>query len=173
MFDSTIAIAVTDVSRMFKRYRHPRYRVMEALGLPLPKGAYDEFWALRGISLELERGDSLGLIGQNGAGKSTLLNIVCGRLQPSSGSITVRGNVQALMELGTGFHPEFSGRENILSSLAYQGVIGREARRRVDEIIDFSELADFIDQPVKTYSTGMYARLAFSTATATACASVS
>ena len=166
MFDSTIAIAVTDVSRMFKRYRHPRYRVMEALGLPLPKGAYDEFWALRGISLELERGDSLGLIGQNGAGKSTLLNIVCGRLQPSSGSITVRGNVQALMELGTGFHPEFSGRENILSSLAYQGVIGREARRRVDEIIDFSELADFIDQPVKTYSTGMYARLAFSTATA-------
>jgi ABC-type polysaccharide/polyol phosphate transport system ATPase subunit len=138
---------------------------MEAFGLPIPKGAYDEFWALRGISLELERGDSLGLIGQNGAGKSTLLNIVCGRLQPSSGSVTVRGNVQALMELGTGFHPEFSGRDNILSSLAYQGVIGPEARRRLDEIIDFSELADFIDQPVKTYSTGMYARLAFSTAT--------
>jgi ABC-type polysaccharide/polyol phosphate transport system ATPase subunit len=168
MFDSNIAIAVADVSRMFKRYRHRRYRVMEAFGLPLPKGAYDEFWALRDISLELERGDSLGLIGQNGAGKSTLLNIVCGRLQPSSGSVTVRGNVQALMELGTGFHPEFSGRDNILSSLAYQGVIGREARRRLDEIIDFSELADFIDQPVKTYSTGMCARLAFSTATAIA-----
>ena len=165
MFDSTIAIAVADVSRMFKRYRHPRYRVMEALGRPLRKGSYDEFWALRGISLELERGDSLGLIGQNGAGKSTLLNIVCGRLQPSSGSVTVRGNVQALMELGTGFHPEFSGRENILSSLAYQGVAGREARRLLDAIVDFSELAEFIDQPLKTYSSGMYARLAFSTAT--------
>jgi ABC-type polysaccharide/polyol phosphate transport system ATPase subunit len=165
MFDSNIAIGVMDVSRMFKRYRHPRYRVLEAFGLPLRKGAYDEFWALRGISFELERGDSLGLIGQNGAGKSTLLNIVCGRLQPSSGSVTVRGNVQALMELGTGFHPEFSGRANILSSLAYQGVTGREARRLLDAIVDFSELAEFIDQPLKTYSTGMYARLAFSTAT--------
>ena len=165
MSDSNIAIAVADVARMFKRYRHQRYRVMEAFGLPIPKGAYDEFWALRGISLELERGDSLGLIGQNGAGKSTLLNIVCGRLQPSSGSVTVRGNVQALMELGTGFHPEFSGRENILSSLAYQGVAGREARRLLDAIVDFSELAEFIDQPLKTYSSGMYARLAFSTAT--------
>ena len=120
---------------------------------------------MRGISLELERGDSLGLIGQNGAGKSTLLNIVCGRLQPSSGSVTVRGNVQALMELGTGFHPEFSGRENILSSLAYQGVIGSDARRLLDAIVDFSELAEFIDQPLKTYSSGMYARLAFSAAT--------
>ena len=165
MSDSNIAIAVADVARMFKRYRHQRYRVMEAFGLPIPKGAYDEFWALRGISLELERGDSLGLIGQNGAGKSTLLNIVCGRLQPSSGSVTVRGNVQALMELGTGFHPEFSGRENILSSLAYQGVIGSDARRLLDAIVDFSELAEFIDQPLKTYSSGMYARLAFSAAT--------
>ena len=111
MFDSNIAIVVADVSRMFKRYRRPRHRVMEAFGLPLSKGACDEFWALRGISLELQRGDSVGLIGQNGAGKSTLLNIVCGRLQPSLGSVTVRGNVQALMELGTGFHPEFSGRQ--------------------------------------------------------------
>jgi len=166
MSDPNIAIAVTDVSRMFKRYRHPRHRVMEAFGLPLPRGAYDEFWALRGISVELRRGDSLGLIGQNGAGKSTLLNIICGRLQPSSGTVAVRGNIQALMEMGTGFHPEFTGRDNILSALAYQGVIGREAHRRLEEIIDFSELAEFIDQPVKTYSSGMYARLAFSTATA-------
>ncbi|HEX3861633.1 MAG TPA: ABC transporter ATP-binding protein [Stellaceae bacterium] len=154
------------MSRVFRRYRRPRYRVMEAFGLPLPKDAYDEFWALRGISLELRRGDSLGLIGQNGAGKSTLLNIICGRLQASSGTVAVRGTIQALMDLGTGFYPEFTGRENILSALAYQGVTGRAANDRFDDIVDFSELADFIDQPIKTYSSGMYARLAFSTATA-------
>jgi lipopolysaccharide transport system ATP-binding protein len=166
MSDTDIAISVRDVSRMFKRYRHPRYRVMEAFSLPLPKNAFDEFWALRGISLELRRGDSLGLIGQNGAGKSTLLNIICGRLQPSGGTVTVHGKIQALMDLGTGFHPEFSGRDNIVSALAYQGVTGRAAKDRLDDIVDFSELAEFIDQPVKTYSSGMYARLAFSTATA-------
>src|SRR5581483_7653351 len=110
MSETDIAISVADVSRMFKRFTHPRYRVMDAFGLPLPKKSYDEFWALRGISLELRRGESLGIIGQNGAGKSTLLNIVCGRLQPTSGTVQVRGRIQALMELGTGFHPEFSGR---------------------------------------------------------------
>lgn len=166
MSDSEIAIAITDVSRVFKRYRHPGYRVMEAFGLPLPKNAYDEFWALRGISLELRRGESLGLIGQNGAGKTTLLNIVCGRLRPSTGTVTVRGTIQALMDVGTGFHPEFTGRENIFSALAYQGITGRAAKAEFDEIVEFSELAEFIDQSVKTYSSGMYARLAFSTATA-------
>src|SRR5882672_1573409 len=121
MSDRDIAIAVHDVSRLFKRYRHPRYRVFEAFGLPLPKNACDEFWALRGISLEVRRGDSLAIIGQNGAGKSTLLSIICGRLQPTSGSVQVQGAIQALMDLGTGFHPEFTGRQNIYSSLAYQG----------------------------------------------------
>jgi lipopolysaccharide transport system ATP-binding protein len=95
-----------------------------------------------------------------------LLNIICGRLQPTSGSVTVNGTTQALMDMGTGFHPEFTGRDNIISALAYQGVTGRAAKERLDDIVDFSELADFIDQPVKTYSSGMYARLAFSTATA-------
>jgi ABC-type polysaccharide/polyol phosphate transport system ATPase subunit len=166
MSDLDVAIEVANVSRMFKRYHRPRYRIMEAFGVSLPASAYDEFWALRGASLRLKRGDSLGLIGQNGAGKSTLLNIICGRLKPTSGSITVRGNIQALMDMGTGFHPEFTGRENIISALAYQGITGRAARQCLDEIIDFSELVEFIDQPVKTYSSGMYARLAFSTATA-------
>ncbi len=166
MSEENTAIAVHDVSRVFKRYRHPRYRVFEALGLPLPKNACDEFWALRGISLEIRRGESLAIIGQNGAGKSTLLSIICGRLQPSSGSVRVRGAIQALMDLGTGFHPEFTGRQNIYSALAYQGITGRDAAERFEEIVDFSELAEFIDQPVKTYSTGMYARLAFSTSTA-------
>lgn len=168
MSETDIAISVRGVSRVFRRYRQPGYRVLEAFGFRLPARAYDEFWALRDISLELRRGDSLGLIGQNGAGKSTLLNIICGRLQASSGAVSVRGTIQALMELGTGFHPEFSGRDNIISALAYQGVTGRAARERLDEIIDFSELAEFIDQPVKTYSSGMHARLAFSTATAIA-----
>ena len=161
-----ISITVRDVSRVFKRYRHPRYRVLEALGFPLPKNAYDEFWALHGISLAVRRGESLAIIGQNGAGKSTLLSIVCGRLQPSSGSVSVRGEIQALMDLGTGFHPEFTGRQNIYSALSYQGITGRAANDRLDDIVDFSELAEFIDQPVKTYSSGMYARLAFSAATA-------
>jgi lipopolysaccharide transport system ATP-binding protein len=161
-----IAVAVSGVSRMFKRYRHPRHRVMEALGLPLPRNAYDEFWALRDIAFEVKRGDSLAMIGQNGAGKSTLLSIICGRLQPSSGSVTVRGEIQALMDLGTGFHPEFTGAQNVYSALAYQGITGAEAARRYEEIVEFSELEEFIDQPIKTYSTGMYARLAFSTATA-------
>jgi len=166
MSEHDIAVGVNGVSRMFKRYRHPRHRVMEALGLPLPKNAFDEFWALRDISFEVKRGDSLAIIGQNGAGKSTLLSIVCGRLQPSSGTVTVRGEIQALMDLGTGFHPEFTGVQNIYSALAYQGITGAEAERRYEEIVEFSELEEFIDQPIKTYSTGMYARLAFSTATA-------
>jgi lipopolysaccharide transport system ATP-binding protein len=166
MSEPRIAVAVSGVSRMFKRYRHPRYRILEAFGLPLSKNAYDEFWALRDISFEVERGDSLAIIGQNGAGKSTLLSIVCNRLQPTSGSVTVHGNIQALMDLGTGFHPEFTGRQNVYSALAYQGITGAEADRRYEEIVDFSELDEFIEQPIKTYSTGMYARLAFSTATA-------
>jgi lipopolysaccharide transport system ATP-binding protein len=166
MSEHGIAVGVSGVSRMFKRYRHPRHRVMEVLGLPLPKNAFDEFWALRDISFEVKRGDSLAIIGQNGAGKSTLLSIVCGRLQPSSGTVTVRGRIQALMDLGTGFHPEFTGVRNIYSALAYQGITGAEADRRYEEIVEFSELGEFIGQPIKTYSTGMYARLAFSTATA-------
>jgi ABC-type polysaccharide/polyol phosphate transport system ATPase subunit len=163
---SDIAISIDRVGRMFKRYRHPRYRLMEALGLRLPKNAYDEFWALRDISFTVRRGERVGLIGRNGAGKSTLLNIVYGRLRPTLGSVRVQGQIQALMELGTGFHPEFTGRQNVLSSLAYQGISGAKALALLDEIIDFSELDDFIDQPIKTYSAGMYARLAFSTATA-------
>ena len=161
-----IAISIDHVARMFKRYRKPRYRVMEALGLRLPKNAYDEFWALRDISFTVTRGERVALIGRNGAGKSTLLNIVYGRLRPSSGSVKVHGQIQALMELGTGFHPEFTGRENVLASLAYQGISGAKAQALLDEVVDFSELDDFIDQPIKTYSSGMYARLAFSTATA-------
>lgn len=166
MSDVKSIISIEGVSRLYKRYRHPRDRVLEALGIKMPGSSYDEFWALRDINIQINQGERIGLIGRNGAGKSTLLNIVCGQLQPTTGRAVVRGKVQALMELGTGFHPEFSGRQNVISSLAYQSVTGAQARAMLDEIIDFSELDDFIDQPVKTYSAGMYARLAFSTATA-------
>src|SRR4051812_45482837 len=166
MSDRAAAIRIDKLSRMYKRYRQPRHRVLDALGFKLSPNDFDEFWALRDISFTVGRGERVGLVGRNGAGKSTLLSIVCGRLMPTAGSVTVNGKVQALMELGTGFHPEFTGRQNILASLAYQGVTGARARGLLEEIVDFSELEEFIEQPVKTYSSGMYARLAFSTATA-------
>jgi lipopolysaccharide transport system ATP-binding protein len=162
---SELAVKVDNVSRLFKRYKHPRYQIAEALGLRMRSGSYDEFWALRDISLEIWRGERVGLIGRNGAGKTTLLSIICGRLKPTSGRIAVSGRTQVLMELGTGFHPEFTGRQNVLASLAYQGITGRMALEKLEDVFYFSELDDFIDQPVKTYSSGMYARLAFSTAT--------
>lgn len=163
---SELAIDIQNVSRSFKRYRNQRYRVLDALGLRMPKGAFDEFWALKDISIQIPRGERLGFIGRNGAGKSTLLNLICGALLPTQGKISVTGRIQALMEMGTGFHPEFTGRENVFASLAYQGMTGRAARQAYEEIVEFSELQDFIAYPIKTYSAGMYARLAFATATA-------
>jgi ABC-type polysaccharide/polyol phosphate transport system ATPase subunit len=139
---------------------------MDVLNIPVPKGAYSEFWALRDINLSVASGQRLGIIGRNGAGKSTLLKIVAGQLQPTAGNVMVCGKVQALMELGTGFHPEFTGRQNVFAALSYQGIIGKKARQRFDEVLEFSELEDFIDNPFKTYSSGMQARLAFSVATA-------
>lgn len=159
-------IEISGLSKMFRMFRSPRYRMMETLGLPVPSSSYEEFWALRDVSFSIQPGERIGLIGRNGAGKSTLLKIVAGLLRPSSGQVHVRGDVQALMELGTGFHPEFTGRANVMSSLAYQGVTGREAKSLLDSVVEFSELDEFIDKPVKTYSAGMYSRLAFAVATA-------
>ena len=159
-------ICLQAVSKMYRLFHAPRYRMMEALGLPVHPSRYDEFWPLRNISLEVRPGERLGLVGRNGAGKSTLLKLIAGLLQSTEGKIVVRGRVQALMELGTGFHPEFTGRENVLSSFAYQGVTGRESAELLEGVIDFSELEEFIDKPVKTYSAGMYARLAFAASTA-------
>lgn len=140
--------------------------MLEALGFPVHKSSYDEFWAMRNMSLTIQPGERVGLVGRNGAGKSTLLKLIAGLLQPTSGRLIVHGQVQALMELGTGFHPEFTGRENVLSSFAYQGVTGKKALALLEDVLDFSELEDFIDKPVKTYSAGMYSRLAFAAATA-------
>jgi lipopolysaccharide transport system ATP-binding protein len=160
-------LEVQGVSRVFRIYSSPKERLLAAFHLDfIRKPKFRELWALREINLRVLPGDRLGILGRNGAGKSTLLKIVCGNLEPTEGSVRVRGKIQALLELGTGFHPDFSGRENVSAFLAYQGITGKEARSRADEACEFSELEDFLDLPVKTYSSGMYARLAFSAATA-------
>ena len=164
------AIKINDLGKMYKLYRHPADKVLDAFGINhwlfWRKQYYQEFWALRGLNLELKKGERLGIIGRNGAGKSTLLKIITGNVAATEGMVEVNGRVQALMELGTGFHPEFTGRKNIRASLAYQGLTPVEIQVKEEAIIDFSELDEFIDQPIKTYSAGMYARLAFTVATA-------
>lgn len=126
---------------------------------------FREFWALHDVSLEVAAGEVLGIVGRNGAGKSTLLQLVCGTLTPTSGTIQTRGRIAALLELGAGFNPEFSGRENVYMAASILGLTGREIDRRYEDIVEFSGVRDFIEQPVKTYSSGMQVRLAFSVAT--------
>ena len=127
---------------------------------------HDDFWALNNISLEFSAGDYVGIIGRNGAGKSTLLKTLCGVYQPSSGTVHLEGRLAPLLEIGAGFHPEFTGRENIYLNGAILGFNKKELNKIEPEVIKFAEIIDFIDTPVKYYSTGMYMRLAFSLATA-------
>lgn len=163
---SDTVIRIEKMGKMYRLYKRPMDKILDAFGLNFwRKNYYQEFWALRDIELEVNRGERLGIIGHNGAGKSTLLKIITGNVSHTEGNVVVNGRIQALMELGTGFHPEFTGRENIQVSLAYQGFSARQIEEKEEEIIDFAELDEFIDQPIKTYSAGMYARLAFSTAT--------
>jgi lipopolysaccharide transport system ATP-binding protein len=164
-----IAIQADNLGKMFKLYRSTLDTGLDALGLrwllPWHKIQAREFWALRKINLTVPPGKRLGIIGRNGAGKSTLLKIISGNLAPTEGSIEISGNVQALMQAGAGFHPEFTGYENIHASLTYQGFTPNEIKDAVEDITEFTELGEFLDQPFKTFSAGMKARLTFATAT--------
>ncbi len=162
---SNIAISLHQINKSFKRFVHPGWRAWDALGCPVSAKRYDIFMALRDINFEVNKGEKVALIGRNGAGKSTLLRLIAGQIKPTSGTIQVNGNLQALMELGTGFHPDFTGIENIRSSLAFQGIQGRQANKLIEDIIQFSELEAFITRPIRELSAGMYARLAFAVAT--------
>lgn len=159
---SSSAVSARNVGKVYRLYNRPLDRLIEALSR---RSRHREFRALEGVSFELHPGRGLGLIGENGAGKSTLLKIVAGTTTPSEGSVQCRGAIASILELGMGFHPEFTGLENARINAALLGLGPAEIRRRMPEIRDFSELGDFFDRPVKTYSSGMAMRLAFSVAT--------
>lgn len=156
-----IALAVYNVSKVYRLYRSPQDKLLEII---TRKSFHKDFWAIKNVSFKVFKGETLGIIGDNGAGKSTLLKILAGVLQPTGGKIIRNGRVAALLELGTGFHPELSGRENIYLYASLLGLPEKEIREREKEIIAFAEIGDFIDQPIKTYSSGMQVRLAFSVA---------
>ncbi len=156
------AIEIENISKLYRLYHKPVDRLKEAI---LGKKLHQSFESLKDITLSIPSGEGVGLIGENGAGKSTLLKILSGILTPTSGTISVRGSVAALLELGTGFHPEFTGRQNIYLNAALLGLDQEQIRDKETAIIDFAELGSFIDHPLKTYSSGMAMRLAFSIAT--------
>jgi len=163
------AIRLSSLGKMYKIYPTRLDNFLDALGLvwlmPWRRVKPAEFWALRDINFELKAGSRLGIIGRNGAGKSTLLKLITGNLTPTEGEIQVNGQVQALLEAGAGFHPEFTGYENIRASLTYQGFSAEDIAAAIEDITEFTELGHFLAQPFKTYSTGMQARLVFATAT--------
>lgn len=155
------AVRAVDVSKHYDMYRRPMDRVVEIL---TRRQRHVVFPALAGVSFDVERGETVGIIGQNGAGKSTLLKLLCGVAKPSSGTLEAHGKIASILELGTGFHPEFSGRDNAALNAAILGLTANEIRDSLPHILEFSELGAFVDRPVKTYSSGMYMRLAFSVA---------
>lgn len=155
-----VVVAVESLSKMYHLYDRPQDRLKQAF-LWGWKQYYREFWALRNVSFQVKRGEVLGIIGRNGSGKSTLLQMLAGVLKPTTGRAEVRGRVAALLELGSGFNPEFTGRENVYMNAAILGLTKEEIDARYDTIAQFAEIGQFIEQPVKTYSSGMYMRLAF------------
>ena len=160
---SNLAIKVESLTKCYHIYSKPQHRLLQMLSMGRRQYS-KEFWALKNVSFTINKGETVGIIGRNGSGKSTLLQMICGTVTPTRGAVYTQGRVAALLELGAGFNAEFSGRENIYLNAAILGFSKEQMSTRIDDILSFSELADFIDQPVKTYSSGMYARLAFSIA---------
>jgi len=167
-----IAVRVSNLSKCYHLYDAPRDRLkqfvaprLQRLAGQSPKQYFREFWALRDVSFEVKKGEMVGIIGRNGSGKSTLLQIICGTLTPTSGTVETSGRIAALLELGSGFNPEFTGRENVYMNAAVLGLSKQEVDARFDDIAAFADIGEFIEQPVKIYSSGMYVRLAFSVIT--------
>ena len=160
---STSAVSVEGVSKRFRLYRE-RNQSLKAALMRGKRAAFEEFWALRDVSFEIPEGSTFGLIGENGSGKSTLLKCIAKILMPDEGTVTARGRLAALLELGSGFHPELSGRENVYLNGSILGLRRKELEGKFDEIVDFAGIGEFIDQPVKNYSSGMYVRLGFAIA---------
>lgn len=168
MSSDEIAICVDSLGKCYQIYDRPQDRLKQSVvprirrALGWPASSYSrEFWALRNVSFEVRRGETIGIIGRNGSGKSTLLQIICGTLTPTTGSVRTSGRVAALLELGAGFNPEFTGRENVYLNGSVLGLSRTELDARFEAITAFADIGEFIDQPVKTYSSGMYVRLAF------------
>jgi ABC-type polysaccharide/polyol phosphate transport system ATPase subunit len=159
--ESTSAIVTENLSKSYRMYAKPIHRLWDVM---FGAKRFTEFWAVRNVYLDIPHGSTVGIIGENGAGKSSLLKLLTGITAPTTGSVKVQGRVASLLELGAGFHPEFSGRENIHLNCSILGMTTDEINERFQKIVEFSELGDFIERPVKTYSSGMYVRLGFSVA---------
>ncbi|HJD26931.1 MAG TPA: ABC transporter ATP-binding protein, partial [Candidatus Blautia intestinipullorum] len=158
---SDLAIQVKHLDKMYKLYNKPSDRLRETLGLKVP---VKEHYALRDVSFDVKRGETVGIIGTNGSGKSTILKIITGVLNPTAGEVTVDGRISALLELGAGFNPEYSGVENVYLNGTMMGFTKEEIDGRLQDILDFADIGDFVYQPVKSYSSGMFVRLAFAVA---------
>lgn len=168
MCSDKVAIEVRGLSKCYQVYEQPADRLKQFI---IPRFSrlfscavrqyFREFWALREIDFTIKKGETVGIIGHNGAGKSTLLQLICGTLNPSHGEVNVNGRIAALLELGAGFNPEFSGRDNVYLNASVLGLSKEDIDAKFDEIARFADIGDFMEQPVKTYSSGMYVRLAF------------
>jgi len=161
-----IVISVHNLGKAYRLYDHPQDRLKHHLFWRFGKEYGRAFWALREVSFDVKKGEAVGVVGRNGSGKSTLLQLLAGTLKPSEGTIHIRGRISALLELGSGFNPEYTGRQNVFFNGAILGISSAEMQRRFDDIAAFADIGQFMDQPVKTYSSGMFARLAFAVAVA-------
>lgn len=163
MRSEDIAIAVRDLGKVYRLFGHPGDRIKQFFSLGMRR-YHREVAALNDLSFEIRKGETVGIVGRNGSGKSTLLQVICGILKPTAGSVTVNGRISALLELGAGFNPEFTGRENVYFQGALMGLAQAHMEDRFEEIAAFADIGDFIDEPVRTYSSGMFVRLAFAVA---------